>query len=106
MMKVIICRQPFLPAWLTTTQLACEEIFGPVLPIFSFETEEEVIERANDSFYGLAAGVWTRDTGRALRVSDALQAGVVWVNTYGMFDASAPFGGYKGSGYGRDNGKR
>lgn len=87
------------------TKIACEEIFGPVLPIFSFATEAEVVARANDSFYGLAAGVWTRDTGRALRVSDALKAGVVWVNTYGMFDAAAPFGGYNGSGYGRDNGR-
>lgn len=86
------------------TTIACEEIFGPVLPIFAFETEDEVLARANDSFYGLAAGVWTRDTGRALRMADGLQAGVVWVNTYGMFDAAAPFGGFKGSGYGRDNG--
>ncbi len=85
--------------------IACEEIFGPVLPVFSFETEAEVIVRANDTGYGLAAGVWTRDVARAHRVGAALKAGAVWVNTYDMFDAAAPFGGFKGSGYGRDNGQ-
>ncbi|UCC52889.1 MAG: aldehyde dehydrogenase family protein [Anaerolineaceae bacterium] len=85
--------------------IACEEIFGPVLPIFSFETEAEVIARANDTKYGLAAGVWTRDVARAHRVAAALKSGVVWVNTYDMFDASAPFGGFKSSGFGRENGR-
>lgn len=84
--------------------ISCEEIFGPVLPVYSFETEEEVIARANNTSYGLAAGVWTRDVGRAHRLGAALKAGVVWVNTYDMFDSAAPFGGFKGSGYGRDNG--
>lgn len=84
--------------------ISCEEIFGPVLPVYSFETEEEVIARANNTSYGLAAGVWTRDVGRAHRLGTALKAGVVWVNTYDMFDSAAPFGGFKGSGYGRDNG--
>lgn len=85
--------------------ISCEEIFGPVLPIYSFETEEEVIVRANHTVYGLAAGVWTRDLSRAHRLGTALKAGVVWVNTYDMFDSAAPFGGFKGSGYGRDNGR-
>jgi acyl-CoA reductase-like NAD-dependent aldehyde dehydrogenase len=85
--------------------IAREEIFGPVLPIFPFETEAEAIARANATEYGLAAGVWTRDIARAYRVSAGIKAGVVWVNTYDLFDPAAPFGGFKGSGYGRDNGE-
>lgn len=81
-----------------------DEIFGPVLPVYVFDTEAEVIARANDSQYGLAAGLWTRDLSRAHRLAAAIKSGVVWVNTYDMFDGASPFGGFKGSGYGRDNG--
>ena len=82
-----------------------EEIFGPVLPIYRFETENEVIRRANDTEYGLAAGVWTSNLARAHRVAAGIKAGTVWINTYDLFDPSVPFGGLKGSGYGRDNGQ-
>ncbi|MDX1417640.1 MAG: aldehyde dehydrogenase family protein [Candidatus Promineifilaceae bacterium] len=85
--------------------IACEEIFGPVVSIFRFNDEDEVIARANDTPYGLAAGIWTRDVALAHRVSAALKSGVVWVNNYDLFDAAAPFGGFKGSGFGRDNGR-
>ena len=82
-----------------------EEIFGPVLSVLTFAGEEEGIELANRSMYGLAAGIWTKDVQRAHRVARAIKAGTVWVNTYNFYDPAAPFGGYKFSGFGRDLGK-
>ncbi len=85
-------------------KIAQEEIFGPVLAAITFEDEEDAVAQANDSPYGLAAAVWSRDIGRAHRVARRLQAGTVWVNTYNRYDVAAPFGGYKQSGYGRELG--
>jgi acyl-CoA reductase-like NAD-dependent aldehyde dehydrogenase len=84
--------------------IAREEIFGPVLAAITFKDEEDAIAQANDTPYGLAAAVWSRDIARAHRVARRLQAGTVWVNTYNRYDAAAPFGGYKESGYGRELG--
>ena len=82
-----------------------EEIFGPVLAVVSFDDVEEGIHLANQTIYGLAAGIWTRDIAKAFRVARAVRAGTVWVNTYNLYDSSAPFGGFKQSGYGRDLGR-
>jgi len=84
--------------------IAREEIFGPVVVAMPFEEVEEIAARANQSEYGLAAGVWTNDIKKAHKMVAALKAGVIWVNTYNQFDAAAPFGGYKQSGYGREMG--
>ena len=86
-------------------QVAQEEIFGPVASVIPFSTEEEVVELANDTDYGLAAGVWTEDTRRALRMVEQIDAGTVWVNEYRTVSHRSPFGGYKDSGLGRENGR-
>ena len=86
-------------------RIAQEEVFGPVLSIIPFEDEREAIDIGNDIIFGLAAGVWTNNIGRALRVSDKLKAGTVWVNTYRAVSFMSPFGGYKRSGRGRESGQ-
>lgn len=85
-------------------RVAREEIFGPVLSVIPFEDEEEVIRQANDTRYGLAAGIWTRDLQKAHRVAHALRAGTVWINSYRTLSFNTPFGGYKMSGLGLENG--
>ena len=85
-------------------RIAREEIFGPVAALIPFDDEEEAIAAANDTTYGLTAGLWTQDVGRAHRVSSRIQAGMVWVNTYRFIRWSTPYGGFKASGWGRENG--
>ena len=87
-------------------RIAQEEVFGPVLSVIPFETEEEAVAISNDIVFGLAAGVWTSDIGRALRMAEKLKAGTVWVNTYRAVSFTSPFGGYKRSGQGRESGQQ
>jgi aldehyde dehydrogenase (NAD+) len=86
-------------------KIAKEEIFGPVMSILKFKDVEEVVERGNRTFYGLAAAVWTKDISKALQMANRLRAGTVWVNCFDVFDAGAPFGGFKMSGIGRELGQ-
>jgi aldehyde dehydrogenase (NAD+) len=86
-------------------RIAQEEVFGPILSVIPFDTEEDAIRIGNDIVFGLAAGVWTSDLGRAFRMSEKLKAGTVWVNTYRAVSFMTPFGGYKRSGQGRESGQ-
>ena len=87
-------------------RVAREEIFGPVLSVLTFRTPAEAVEKANNTPYGLSAGVWTEKGSRILYMADRLRAGVVWANTFNQFDPASPFGGYKESGYGREGGRQ
>ena len=89
----------------TSHRIARDEIFGPVLSVLTFRTPDEAISKANNTPYGLSAGIWTEKGSRILAVADKLRAGVVWANTFNRFDPSSPFGGYKESGYGREGGR-
>jgi aldehyde dehydrogenase (NAD+) len=86
-------------------KIAREEIFGPVMSILKFRDLDEVVQRANNTNYGLVAGVWTRDIAKAHAIASSVRAGTVWVNCYDVFDAAAPFGGFKQSGIGREMGE-
>ena len=86
-------------------RIAQEEIFGPVLSVLTFRTPAEAIEKANNTPYGLSAGVWSEKGSRILWASQKLKAGVIWANTFNKFDPASPFGGYKESGWGREGGR-
>jgi aldehyde dehydrogenase (NAD+) len=107
------CRLPEKGYWFVPTvftnvaqsyRIAQEEIFGPVLSVLTFRTPDEAVEKANNTPYGLSAGVWTEKGSRILSMAQKLEAGVVWANTYNRFDPTSPFGGYKESGFGREGG--
>ncbi len=107
------CRLPEKGYWFVPTvftnvaqsyRIAQEEIFGPVLSVLTFRTPDEAVEKANNTPYGLSAGVWTEKGSRILWMAERLRAGVVWANTYNRFDPASPFGGYRESGFGREGG--
>jgi len=108
------CKLPEKGYWFAPTvftnvaqsyRIAQEEIFGPVLSVLTFRTPDEAVEKANNTAYGLSAGVWTEKGSRILAMAQRLRAGVIWANTYNRFDPSSPFGGYKESGFGREGGR-
>ena len=108
------CRLPDRGYWFPPTvftgvsqshRIAQEEIFGPVLSVLTFRTPDEAVAKANNTPYGLSAGVWTEKGSRILWLAQRLRAGVVWANTYNRFDPASPFGGYRESGFGREGGR-
>ncbi|MDZ4753310.1 MAG: aldehyde dehydrogenase family protein [Phycisphaerae bacterium] len=99
------CRPTFFTDVQPSHTIAREEIFGPVLAVMSFRTPEEALQRANNTPYGLSAGVWTDKGSKVFDIARRLRAGVVWCNTFNKFDAASPFGGYRESGFGREGGR-
>ncbi len=102
--KGFFCRPTIFTNVAQSNRISQEEIFGPVLTIQTFRTDDEVIEKANNTPYGLSAGVWTDKGSKIFNMTTKLRAGVVWANTFNQFDPTSPFGGYKESGYGREGG--
>jgi aldehyde dehydrogenase (NAD+) len=102
--KGFFCRPTIFTNVAQSNRIAQEEIFGPVLAVLTFRTDDEVIEKANNTPYGLSAGVWTDKGSKIFNMTKRLRAGVVWANTFNKFDPTSPFGGYKESGYGREGG--
>jgi aldehyde dehydrogenase (NAD+) len=102
--KGFFCRPTLFTNVSQSHRISAEEIFGPVLAIQTFRTEDEVIEKANNTPYGLSAGVWTDKGSKIFNMTSKLRAGVVWANSFNMFDPTSPFGGYKESGFGREGG--
>ena len=102
--KGFFCRPTLFTNVAQSNRIAQEEIFGPVLAVLTFRTDDEVIEKANNSPYGLSAGVWTDKGSKIFNMTRRMRAGVVWANTFNKFDPSSPFGGYKESGFGREGG--
>ena len=102
--KGFYCRPTIFTNVAQSNRIAQEEIFGPVLSIQTFRTEDEVIEKANNTPFGLSAGVWTDKGSKIFNMTSKLRAGVIWANTYNKFDPTSPFGGYKESGFGREGG--
>ncbi|MDE3125428.1 MAG: aldehyde dehydrogenase family protein [Bacteroidota bacterium] len=102
--KGYFCRPTLFTNVAQSSRIAQEEIFGPVLAIQTFRTDDEVIEKANNTPFGLSAGVWTNKGSRIFNITTRLRAGVIWANTYNKFDPVSPFGGYKESGFGREGG--
>jgi aldehyde dehydrogenase (NAD+) len=98
------CEPCFFTGVQQSHTIAQQEIFGPVLAVMTFRTPEEAITRANNTPYGLSAGIWTDKGSKMFAIADKLKAGVVWCNTFNKFDAASPFGGYKESGFGREGG--
>jgi aldehyde dehydrogenase (NAD+) len=102
--KGFFCKPTIFTNVAQSSRIAQEEIFGPVLTVQTFRTDDEVIEKANNTPYGLSAGVWTDKGSKIFNLTTKMRAGVVWANTYNKFDPTAPFGGYKESGFGREGG--